>query len=92
MAHPIANTFSSYTLNEQEVKLGSQLTSLNVAVIQNLRSTIAEEKLNLVFTPNDVLSYTQQEAYLKGQLDILQHLLTTNEDSQQYHTINTQQE
>jgi hypothetical protein len=92
MAHPIPNTFSSYNLTEQELKLGAQLSSLNVAVIQNLRSTIAEEKLNLVFTPNDVLSYTQQEAYLKGQLDILQHLLTSNEDSQQFHTINTQQE
>ncbi len=92
MPHPTPNTFSSYTLTEQESRTGAQLTSLNVAVLQNLRSNIAEEKLNLAFTPNDIMSYTQQDAYLKGQLDILQYLLTANEDSQQFHTINTPQE
>lgn len=87
MSHTITNTFTSHKLSEEESRLGSQLTQLNVAVLQNLRSTTAEEKLNLVFTPNDVLAYTQQEAYLKGQLDLLTYLLTTNEDSQKYHTI-----
>jgi hypothetical protein len=91
MPNPKLNTFSSYNLTEDEEKSGSQLSSLNVAMIQNLRSSIAEEKLNLVFTPNDVLSYTQQEAYLKGQLDILSFLLNQNEDSQQYHHITTQE-
>lgn len=90
MSHPSTNSFSSYNLTEEEFKNGSILTSLNIAVIQNLRSQIAEEKLNLPFTPNDVLSYTQQEAYLKGQLDILAHLLAENEaaTANQFHTIN----
>ena len=91
MSHPITNTFSSYSLSENEQKLGTQLTQLNVAVFQNQRSQIAEEKLNLVFTPNDVLHYTQQEAYLKGQLDLLNYILAANEESSQYHTINDSQ-
>ena len=88
MAHPSSNTFSSYTISEEESRQGAMLTSLNIALIQNLRCSIAEEKLALQFTPNDVLSYTQQEAYLKGQLDMLSHLLTLNEDAQQYHHLN----
>jgi len=92
MPNPKLNTFSSYNLTQEEEKSGSQLSSLNVAMVQNLRSSIAEEKLNLVFTPNDVLSFTQQEAYLKGQLDILSFLLNQNEDSQQYHHITSQEQ
>ena len=91
MAHPSANTFTSYTLSEDESRNGAMLSSLNIAVIQNLRCSIAEEKLALQFTPNDVLSYTQQEAYLKGQLDMLSHLLSLNEDAQQYHQISDNQ-
>lgn len=91
MAHPANSTFTSYTLTEDEARNGSILTSLNIAAIQNLRCKIAEEKLNLTFTPNDVLSFTQQEAYLKGQLDILSHLLDLNEEAQQYHHIETKE-
>ena len=92
MSHPTSNTFSSYSLSEEESRQGAMLTSLNVASIQNLRCSIAEEKLSLQFTPNDVLSFTQQEAYLKGQLDMLSHLLAMNEDAQQYHHIITTKE
>lgn len=84
---PISNTFQSYDLAEDEARNGAILTSLNIAVLQNLRTNIAEEKLNLIFTPNDVLSYTQQEAFLKGQLDILSFLINSSIESQQSHTL-----
>lgn len=67
--------FQVISLSASDVTNGQILNSLQKAVIQNSRAEIATQKLNLVFTPNDVLSYTQQEAYLKGQLDILQNLL-----------------
>ena len=92
MTTPANNTFTSYQLSEEDSRNGAMLTSLNVAVIQNLRSSIAEEKLRLPFTPNDVLTYSQQEAHLRGQIDILTHLLDLNEDAQQYqHIINVQE-
>ena len=92
MTTPIPNTFTSYRLTEEESREGAKLSSLTVACIHNLRSSIAEEKLRLTFTPNDTLSYTQQEAYLRGQLDRLSHLLELNEDAQQYqHIINIQE-
>ena len=90
MSHPIPNTFSTYSLTPQEQRAGMMLTPMNIAVIQNLRSSIAEEKLNLVFTPNDVLSYTQHESYLKGQMDILSHLLNCNEEAIAASTTNSQ--
>jgi hypothetical protein len=74
----ISNVFTSVVLTADEEKAGLTFNSLNLAVLRNQLSSIAEEKLNLTFTPNDVLSYTQQEAYLKGQMDILRYLLDSH--------------
>lgn len=86
MSDPLTS-FTKFQLNEQEQRLGQQLTSLNVAVIQNIRSGIAEEKIRLTFNPEKVLEFTQNEAYMRGQLDILSYILDCNEDSQQSHHI-----
>ena len=88
----ITNYFTSYELTEADQKQGAQLSTLTVAVLHNLRSTAAQDKINLVFTPNDTLSFLQQEAYLKGQIDLLTYILDSNEDSQQFHHINTTKE
>lgn len=79
------NTFTSYALTTEESRKGAILSALNKLVVQNLRSKIAEEKLALTFTPNDTLSFTQQEAYLRGQLDILAYLLDMDEDANQFY-------
>ena len=72
MNHPKEiNAFTKFPVSGEEERVGTILTSLNIAVIQNMRADIAQEKINLPFTPNDPLSYAQQEAYLRGQLDIL---------------------
>lgn len=85
MSHPIPNTFSSFALSADEQKAGQTLTSLNVAVLQNQRSSIAEEKLALAFDPANPQAFMQQEAYLKGQLDILNYILAAHGESSQSH-------
>ncbi len=35
--------------------------------------------MNLVFTPNDILSYTQQEASLAGQISIINYIFDMHE-------------
>lgn len=69
------NPFQVIALSPSDAANGQILNSLQKAALQNQRAAIATQKLNLVFTPNDVLSYTQQEAYLKGQLDLIQYML-----------------
>ncbi len=76
---PIQTSFTKIELNSTEYKAGCSLTHLNIAVIQNLIADIAEEKLALKFTPNDVLTFTQQEAELSGQIGILKHLVDLHE-------------
>lgn len=75
--------FQSIQLSAADTTNGQILNGLQKAVIQNKRAEIATQKLTLPFTPNDVLSYTQQEAYLAGQLEILQYLLDASTASEE---------
>lgn len=75
--------FQAIPLSPSDASNGQILNGLQKAVIQNKRVEIATQKLTLPFTPNDVLSYTQQEAYLAGQLDILQYLLDASTASEE---------
>lgn len=75
------NTFQPVTMSATDELSGRILSSMQLGVLQNLRVSIAEQKLNLEFTPNDVLSYAQQEAFLKGQLEILQYIIDSSASS-----------
>lgn len=71
----------TYILSEEEVNLGHLLTHYNVGVIQNRRVEIVQQLASL--TPSTMSAegketYWQQEAYLRGQLDILSHLIAAH--------------
>ena len=70
--------FCRYEMSEQELFQGSALTSLQGYCIQNQIANLASQKLNLVFNPDEPAGFTQQVAYLQGQIDALQHLLNTS--------------
>ena len=82
------NSFTSFNLTDDELKEGSKLTIPQIQVIQNLIATTAEDKLMLEFTPDKPLEFAQQEAYKRGQLDILRHLLDASEFAKQYESSN----
>lgn len=84
---PLPSMFQSFKLSAQEESLGQQLTSLNVAVIHNLRSTIAIEKIHLDFDPAKMQEFIQQDAYKRGQIEMLTYLLDCNESATQSHHI-----
>ena len=69
------SSFLSFTLTEGELKAGSHFAPEQRAVIQNLISTAAEEKVALTYDPLNPLQFTQREAELAGQIGILKYLL-----------------
>ncbi len=75
MSYLIPNSFSSYSLTDKELKEGSKLTITQVEVLQNRMSMIAEQKLQLKLDPEHPQHFIQQEAYMQGQLDILDAIL-----------------
>lgn len=73
--------FVTYELTDQEFIAGSTFNYLQSAIIQNRRIDVTEQLVQL--KPNRMNdegkeSYWQEEAYLRGQLDILTHLLTAS--------------
>lgn len=89
--HKPTSSFHRINLSPVEAISGAIFNSMQIAVIQNLRVDIAEQKLALKFTPNDVLDYTQQESFLTGQLEILQYLIDSSQAAQSNAIQSTQQ-
>jgi len=83
MAYLKDNEFSSYELTDEEVMLGSILTLPQRQVIQNEIALIASSKLSLVFNPNDVVSFSQQESFYLGQLTILKYRLECSDRAEE---------
>lgn len=70
--------YATFELSERDYIEGCLLNTMQRARIQNLRMEIVEQKL--ILTPSslsaaDKESYWQQEAYLRGQLELIDTLL-----------------
>lgn len=75
MATLIPNSFASFDMNDEEVAIGSIFTITQMQMLQNDLATAAEEMLALEFDPTCPIMYTQQEAYKRGQMELLRHML-----------------
>jgi hypothetical protein len=72
---PQHNSFTSFLLTQDEIKAGSNFLPEQRAVIQNIISQLAEEKISLKYDPTAPEVFLQREAELAGQIGILKYLL-----------------
>lgn len=75
----IPNTFTSYEMTDKEQIESLILTTLQKQQIQTHRAQLAEKKLALEFDPAEPQLFMQQEAYTRGQLDLLTYMLEASE-------------
>ena len=75
MSKIVSNDFSEYSFTEDEEQAACCFTSLQRQNIQNHISRISQEKIAHEPDPNEFDKFIQKEAYLRGQIDILKHLL-----------------
>lgn len=71
----IQSIFTRFELTAQEQITGRIFNDTQLGIMQTLRADAVEQRVNLDFTPNDVLGFTQQEAFLKGQIALLTNLI-----------------
>ena len=83
MPKQLRNIFTAWELSRDEIMQGSMLSTIHKLVIQNQIAVLAETKLALKFTPNNLTDYTQQEAYLAGKIEMLQTLLLDSDEAEQ---------
>ena len=79
MAQLIPSQFCLYSLTEEETLAGQILNTSQKMVLQNSRTDIAQQILNLEASPDSYNTFIQQDGYLKGQLAILNYLLDASD-------------
>lgn len=68
--------FQGYKLTVEELSTARALGTEQRAYYQSLMADAATEKINLMFDPYKPKLFVQAEAYLRGQIDILNMLLS----------------
>lgn len=76
MAHQITGRFTNYSFTEEERKEAVKFSPLQQMYLQNLLGEKAHEKIGLTFNAADVVGFAQNEAYLAGQIELLELLLS----------------
>lgn len=85
----IPNSFTTYDLDDAAVLQGSVYNELQLQVLHNHLATYAEEKIALDFDPEKTLQFAQDEASLKGKLELLQYLIDASTSSLELLTTQT---
>lgn len=75
----LENRFTSYTLDIDEELRGQCLSAEQRWVLQNRLAEIAIGAISFKFDPNDQIAFAQQEAYAKGQMDLLESIFAEAE-------------
>jgi hypothetical protein len=75
MATLLNNDFTSYTLTSQEEETGHILSFHQKCILQNRLYDIVSSKLLIEVDTNNIVKFTQDEAYLRGQMEIIKWLL-----------------
>ena len=77
------NTFTSFEMNESEKRSSVILTTLQRQSIHNLIAHSAEQQLALEFDGNNPIKFAQDQAFLVGQIKILQYILELSDEAEQ---------
>lgn len=78
MAYHIPNSFSTYKLTAEEETIGTMLSPEQTYVLQNKIAEISEQILALEFDVTLPMKFTQDEAFLKGQLSFARFMLDSS--------------
>jgi len=77
----VPNSFTEYKLDDLQQIQGSIYNELQLQVLHNHLSSYAEEKIALDYDPEHPLLFAQDEASLKGKIELLQYLIDTSNAS-----------
>lgn len=79
MPQQIASIFDEYVLTDEELKVAVTFNNLQRLYMQSKVSQYAVQKLNILYDPTKSHEFMQNEAYIRGKIDVLLELLTEEE-------------
>ena len=69
------STFEAFEFTEEELKAASTFTDLQRLYLTTLRAQAAMQKIALPFDPSNPQVFVQNEAVLRGKIDVITLLL-----------------
>jgi hypothetical protein len=79
MAELLPSRFTRYALTPEEEEQSVCFTETQKMMFHNLRADAAETRLALVYDPLSPLEFVQEEARLKGQIQVIDWLLSQSD-------------
>ena len=74
---PIPTKFVAFEFTESELEQATTYTEIQKSYLQTLLTEKATLRLAMNFNPATISNDLQQEAYLKGQIELLESLLSS---------------
>ena len=76
----IENEFTETQLNTEEMRQARIFSPLNVALLKNLNVSLMRERAAIEVDSTNIMKFVQEEAFLKGQIELVNFLLNTKEE------------
>jgi hypothetical protein len=76
------SSFIRYTLTEDELTVGSILTTLHKQCIQNQIAEAAEQRISIRMDPQNPLQSLQEDAELQGRILALKYLIQLSDSAE----------
>jgi len=83
MAQIVINSFTSYTLTEQEYLQGCVLNQSQLCLLQTELSQVATQLSELQIDPLNPMAAVQEQAFLRGQQKLLQNMIERSAKAQE---------
>ncbi len=81
MAVQLATSFTAWQMTDEELKAGKTLSLCQIQFLQTQQAEIAQQRLNLDLDIQNPVKFAQDEALLKGQLQMIAFLLASHEEA-----------
>ena len=82
MATQIINDFTEYSFTTEELLSAAVFSDANILYLRTKLAKYAQQKINLAPEPEISAVYMQQEAELRGKIDMLRELIDDSQDLQ----------
>lgn len=76
-------SLTRFIMDEKSQKAALMLTAATRALLQNTKADLSEQLINLNIDPSNVSEFIQNEAFLRGQLAMVDYLLSSSDPQQQ---------
>ena len=83
MSGILVNAFTQYTLSQEEQLQSFIFNAVQLQGLQNELASVSLQLISLQFDPEKPIAFAQEQAYLRGQQELLQTLMERSKQTEE---------